>query len=177
MKIITSVLIAFFAILSVSCNMYESAVPIAGPEKSTLDTTLTGFWRVYETSDTTPVDNFLMIIPFNEKEYLITTFSVVDSMMKDMMQLRVYNSFVGKQELFNVTVLEPEPQKTSWIFFRLDKITTDSIKVDYLDEDFADTTFATSKKLCKYMKNNADSMMRSFVRYGIIKKENKVEFK
>jgi len=139
---------------------YESKVPMASSEGSTLDPNLVGRWKAIVTEDdTTPAE--MLILKFNDNEYYVRY-----QEEEEVTRCRAYMVMVDGVPFINLQLIAVEEldkkghirflkeDERTFLFFRYSLSKDDVLTLKMVSDDFVKTEFKSSKALYEFIKKN-----------------------
>ncbi|MEM8486269.1 MAG: hypothetical protein AAF564_12025 [Bacteroidota bacterium] len=122
----------------VGCN--EASIPLGPPESAPTDQQLVGYWQI-EDPDSENLDGveYLVILPFNENEYLASFTSDQPIPADDLQHMRVFLSDVGPHMFANVQLLSTE-QDEGFFIYQYEIDSSGLLTLKHVDHDMDDIT-------------------------------------
>lgn len=141
--------LVFVAIVS---GCYESKVPIASSENSSIDLQLLGSWKSEHPE--TQTSEKLLFLKFNDHEYFA---EYLEHDEDDVERFRAYKVMVDDIPFLNAqNIGEQEDDEKSYSFFRYSFSEDGELILKMVSSDFVKTEFNTSQELFGFIKTHVN---------------------
>ncbi len=149
--IITSIIATLTLVTWISCNNYESKIPISDASGSRINVCLVGKWVGLEADETRLFPQFeINLQPFNNQEY-VASFKVFSGKGKSIESVdlyKVFNSTINSKEYLNIQPIGARSK--DFIFYQIEADSQDSVSIRFL-MDSLDVKFETSAEFSAYL--------------------------
>ncbi len=153
-RVIAGLCLALGTVTLAGC--YESKVPLASSDKSTIDSRLLGSWKSAGGKHD-EVWN-LIVLKYSDREYLVSW--AEDGKDSEAIVTRAYSSRVGDAHIMNVqNIMDEEKDYRTYVFFRYTFSQEGRLIVRPISEKplLKGRKFATSEKFREFVAKNLDN--------------------
>ena len=118
----------------VGCN--EASVPLGPADNAPTDQQLVGYWQVTD-PEPNELDEYLVILPFNETEYFVSLHSEASYPVDDAAYMRVFLTEVGPHKFANIQPLSTDNDE-GYLIYQYDIDDAGTLTLKHVDHEMDD---------------------------------------